>query len=238
MFHLVRTEYQTTRELAERCLTLAERQQDLGLLITAHTLLGASFFWSGVPVSACTHLEKAFTLYDPHSGRNQMWIYETDLGVFSGTDESLALWCCGYPNQALKRNREAFFLAQELSHPPSIVLALVWTAIFQQLCWKNVQTVREQTEAAMPLMMEHGLPDYLTLAIMLHGWALTEQKQEEKGIAEIHQGLTPERTFGSMFLRPYSLALLAEAQSKTGQFEEALITLAEALTITEKNEER
>jgi adenylate cyclase len=85
--------------------------------------------------------------------------------------------------------------------------------------------------------MEHGLPDYLALATMLHGWALAKQGQAKEGIIKIRQALDPGHFFGGIFLRPYHLALLAEAQSQAGRFGEGLNTLTEALTISEKSEE-
>ena len=237
MFHLIRTEYHTTRALAERYLALAEGQQDAGHLTAAHTLLGASFLWSGEPASACTHLEQGFLLYDAHVRPVQVQPYETDLGVFSGTDLALALWYCGYPDRALQTSREALSLAHKLSHPPSLVLALLWTAFFQQLCHNDPQTIRDQTEAAIPLTLEHGLPDHLAVATMLHGWALAAQGQVKEGINEIRQSLAPGRVFGGLFLRTYSLALLAEAQSKARQYDDGLQTLQGALTIAERSEE-
>ena len=38
-FYLVRAEYQTARELAEQCLSLAQRVQDSALLLLAHLAL-------------------------------------------------------------------------------------------------------------------------------------------------------------------------------------------------------
>ena len=237
--HLVCGEHHKTRELMEKSLALAERQQDAGLLISGHTLLGASYLWSGVSVAARTHLEQGVALADSSVHSSYTLSYSMDLSVFSRTDAALALWCCGYPDQARKRSHEALHQIQDLSHPPSVVLGLVWTAIFQHVHQKDACSVSKHTAAAIPLETEHGLPDYLAVATMLHGWALAEQGQAEAGIVQIRQGLAaPGRTMGGVYLRPYSLGLLAEAQSKIGQLEEGLQALTEALRVTEKNEER
>ncbi len=75
-------------------------------------------------------------------------------------------------------------------------------------------------------------------ATVLRGWALTEQGQGEKGIAQIHQGLATYRATGAGLGQSDFLALLAEAYGKAGQTEEGLGVLAEAMTLVDKNDER
>jgi predicted ATPase len=70
------------------------------------------------------------------------------------------------------------------------------------------------------------------------GWALAERGQEGEGIQQIHQGMAAHRATGVELYRPHHLALLAEAYEKTGQVEEGLRALAEALTVVDKNGER
>jgi predicted ATPase len=65
-------------------------------------------------------------------------------------------------------------------------------------------------------------------------WALAEQGQAGEGLAQISSGLEAWRTTGAEVQRPYYLALLAEAYGKSGQAEEALEVLAEALALVAK----
>jgi predicted ATPase len=58
------------------------------------------------------------------------------------------------------------------------------------------------------------------------------------GLARIRQGLAAWRATGLELLRPYFLALLAEACGKAGQSEEGLTVLAEALAQIDKTGER
>src|SRR5713226_9830251 len=44
-------------------------------------------------------------------------------------------------------------------------------------------------EALIALATEQGFPYWLALGTILHGWALAEQGQGEKGIAQIRQGI-------------------------------------------------
>jgi predicted ATPase len=76
------------------------------------------------------------------------------------------------------------------------------------------------------------------MAIIPRGWALAMQGQEEEGIQQIQQGLTAVRATRMESRRPYGLALLAEAYGKTGQVEEGLTALVEALALVDKTMER
>ena len=57
-------------------------------------------------------------------------------------------------------------------------------------------------------------------------------------MAQMQQGLAALRAIPAEVLRPYGLALLAEASAKVGQREEGLTLLAEALALTNDKEER
>ena len=63
------------------------------------------------------------------------------------------------------------------------------------------------------------------------------QGQVEVGIEQIHRGLATFRATGAEVWRPYHLALLAEAYGKTGQVEEGLTALAEALDAVDRTGE-
>ena len=76
------------------------------------------------------------------------------------------------------------------------------------------------------------------MGTILRGWALAEQGQGEEGIAQIRQGLAALRATGAEVVRPYFLALLAEAYGKVGQTEEGLSVVAEALALVDKTGER
>ena len=64
-FYLNRGELQTSRELAEQLMRLAQSVQDPYPLSVAHLGLGATLCWLGELTSARLHVEQALALYDP-----------------------------------------------------------------------------------------------------------------------------------------------------------------------------
>jgi predicted ATPase len=78
----------------------------------------------------------------------------------------------------------------------------------------------------------------LAFGTILQGWALTEQDQREEGIAQLQQGLAAWRATGAELYRPYFLSLLAEAYGRSGQIDNGLATVAEALDLVNATGER
>ena len=236
-FYFFRAELQTARELAERLIPLAQHTQDSALLLEAHTGLGHVLSSLGEVVSARTHYEQALALYDPGQRRSAIARRGVDIGVISLSFLSNVLWLLGYPDQALKRSREALTLVQEIDHPYSTAPVWVANTVLHQFL-HEAQAVQQQAEALSVLSNEQEFAASSPVAITLCGWALAEQGQEEEGIQQIQQGLSAARTTGTELNRPYRLALLAEAYGKTGQVEEGLTALAEALDAVERTGER
>jgi predicted ATPase len=117
LLYLVRGEHQTARELAEQFLSLAQSVQDPELLLWAHYGLGAMLTWLGEFTLALEHVRQSSALYDPQHHRSHALLYGQHPGVACLGFTAGDLWFLGYPDQALKKSREALTLARELAHP-------------------------------------------------------------------------------------------------------------------------
>jgi predicted ATPase len=226
--YLNRALYQRARELAEHCLALAARVHDAALLLKAHHALAWTLVALGELVLAREHLDQAMILYNPQQHHALAFLYGTDPGVHSLALTTFPLALLGYPAQALQRSHEALTLAQELSHPISLAIALDYAAVLHQLL-RQGRAAQARAEAAMTLCHEHGLAFYGALGSILRGWALAKQGQGEAGLAQLRQGLAAYRATGAKVMFPYALTLLAEACGQGGQMQERLAVLTEAL---------
>jgi predicted ATPase len=214
-FHTGRAEFQTARELAEQLFSLAEREQDPGLLQDAHRMLGMTMFQLGEPAPARAHFEQGMA--------NAAW----------------QMWFLGYPDQALDRVNEAVNLAQERTHPFSMTFAFMLnTAALVHQSRREAQAAQERAEALIALSTEQSFPHWLPYGTILRGWALTAQGKGAEGIAQMRQGLAAYQVTRSKLNRPYLLSLLAEAYGKVGQPEEGLTVLVEALALVDSTGER
>jgi predicted ATPase len=78
-------------------------------------------------------------------------------------------------------------------------------------------------------------PIYEASGRMQYGWTLAQYGQGTQSVSEIQQGLVvTQNRWGEQF-RPYYLSLLAESYGTTGQIEEALCALTQALALVDKS---
>jgi len=236
VFYLNRGEVQTSHELAEQLMRLAQSVQEGLLLSLAHMALGVTLQHRGELTSARTLLEQAIALYDPQQHlRSTVGIY-FDPRVLCRSYAAHTLWTLGYPDQGLKRSKEAVALAAGLSHPLTLTEAW-WFAASVHGLRREGQRAREQVEAAMTLATEQGFPTWLAFGAIVRGGALAEQGQEEEGIRQMRQGMAAMQATGSEAGK-FFLTYLAEAYRRVGQTEEGLSVLAEALAFANKTGRR
>jgi class 3 adenylate cyclase/predicted ATPase len=231
-FYGNRGAYATARELTEQLYRLAQREATPTPRLEAHAALVAIVFSQGEYALARTHAEQGIALADPRGQRAMAFRYDVVPGVICLECAAQALWCLGYPRQALRRSQEALALAQELAHPLSLALTQHW-ATWLHYRRGEVLAVHAQAETLLTLASAQGFPLYVGHGTYWRGWALARQGQGEAGLAQMHQGLAALLATGHEAARPRYLVLLAEVARQVGEVEEGLRLLAEALTAFE-----
>src|SRR5262245_21236158 len=79
--------------------------------------------------SARAHFERALAFYNPQQHRSLAFLSAWhDPGVACLSRMAWLLWHLGYPDQARQKTHEALTLAQELAHPPTLAITLIFTA--------------------------------------------------------------------------------------------------------------
>jgi class 3 adenylate cyclase/predicted ATPase len=236
-YYAVRGEVKPARELGEQLLGLAQKVQDPLFFSEAYYELGFILLFKGEFASARTHLEQGLAFYEPQQHRSDALVYGYESRVTCAALASWVLWYLGYPDQGLKRMREALTLARGLSHPYSLALTLLASAILNQFR-REVQLVQEQADAMITLSTEQGFAYWLAWGAILKGWMSAGQGHKEEGIGQLCQGLAAYRATGAELWRSYQLALLIEAYRREGRAAEGLSVLSEALVVVDRNEER
>ena len=224
--------FATARELAEQLYRLAQREAAPTPRLEAHAALAAIVFNQGEYALARTHAEQGIALADPIGQRALAFRYDVVPGVMCLVCAAQALWCLGYPEQAVRRNQEALALAQELAHPLSLALTQQWSVRLHHRR-REASAVQAHAEALLTLATAQGFLHYVWHGTYWRGWALAMQGQGEAGLAQIRQVLAAFLARGQILARSRYLVLFAEAAGHVGQVEEGLRYLAEALTAFE-----
>ena len=98
---------------------------------------------------------------------------------------------------------------------------------------REAPAVQAQAAALLNLATAQRFPLYMGFGTFWRGWTLVMQGESEVGLAQMRQGMAAVLATGQELSRPLYLALLAEAVGHTGQAEEGLLLLAEALAAFE-----
>jgi predicted ATPase/DNA-binding SARP family transcriptional activator/class 3 adenylate cyclase len=236
-FYLHRGELEMARALGEQLLALAQSTRDPIRLSRAHMMHGETLYSLGEFTQAREHCERGLAAYDQRQRRSHLVLYGNDTCTGCRIVHAQAIWCLGYPDQAVREVDELLVLAQELGHPFNLVFALYFCACVHQLR-REAQVVRERTEAMLRISTEQDFALYLAWGKCLHGWALAVQgweaadmEQLSAGIEQIEVGIAARRAEGGVSLLTQLLALLAEVCGQTGRAEDALGQIGEALDL-------
>jgi predicted ATPase len=199
--------------------------------------MGVQLWFLGELVPARAHLEQALALAGSRQDRALTLRAGEDARVTCLGYMARVLWALDYPDQALTRSREMLTYAQALSHTYSLSRALYYAGGLHRLR-REWSTAQERTAAALAITTEQGFGQSIGMLTLDRGWALAAQGQCEAGITQMHQGLATIRAAGQGVGWSQFLALPAEAYGKSGQAEEGLRLVAEALAHVDHTGER
>jgi tetratricopeptide (TPR) repeat protein len=125
LHYWVRGEIPAILDLAQQLHDLAHRAGDRALRLVASDVMGEVAVYLGDFTAARSHMEQCVSLYDPSQHRSLGLRYGGyDPGMAARAIGAHALWCLGFPDQALAWSRGAVALARDLSHPTTLAFVL------------------------------------------------------------------------------------------------------------------
>lgn len=234
LFHAVRAELASAQEIAARYVSLARRGQSQ-LSAAGQFLLGAVLV-NCDPLKARDHLQAALTYCDNTPNYRPFFDFGPELRVFARAHLSLALWLLGFPDQAMEENRRNMAIAEELSHPFSLALALAYSAIQHQYR-REPEAAEKLAEAAGAVCHKNGFRYYLSWTPIIRGWAHARKGALDEGLAEMRDGFAALKATGALLRGPYYLALMAETYREMGKLEEGWNSVTEAFALGQRSKE-
>jgi len=237
-WRLVRGDLRQAVDLAADGMALAESRQDPGMLMEALFMPGATMFYRGLFAGARASCEKALAAYDDRE-RTKFWTASTghNAGVTHRNYLSLALWHLGYPDQALKLDREARELARTIGHAYSLGHAIDFTAYLHHYCRLGTE-VRSAADEEITIGTEQGFQLWHALGTLHKGAATLLQGQRQESLPLLLKGFSDFRATGAEVRAPSYLGMLGDAYTQCARFEEAHKALNEGLAVVEKNDDR
>jgi len=202
----------------------------------AHWALGVTQLYMGQFTSSLVHLEHVIHFYDPQQHRSLVFLYGMDPGIFCRAHAAWAVWFLGYPDQALKRIQEMLALARDMNHPLCLCMAFLGATLFRLLRREN-RIAQDYANSLIQANLIKGFPLFQGVTLILLGRLKMEEGRIEEGKDQMRQALARIRSVLE-WSRPFFIAWLAQACAKSGQVEEGLSLLEEALAMIETGGER
>jgi class 3 adenylate cyclase/predicted ATPase len=236
-YHVVRGELDLARRCDDNLLRLSHQRNDFGGLVLGHHSSGRTMFFGGRFASSRSHQEEALKLYDPSSQPSLVGQagFGPRVGVLGFL--GLALFCLGFPDQALAQSNAAISEARRLAHPPSLAVSLNLGARLLSLVG-DYATLDERSDQLVAVATEQGFPYWRAQGDIFRGWAKAKNGDLTEGISLLLSGSTAFRATGAEVYVPHHTVLLARAYEIAGEIEEALARLDDALQSVERTGER
>jgi hypothetical protein len=151
--------------------------------------------------------ERTLALYHRANCASPVFLAGPDTRVACLLFTALIWLLQGYLDHALARSREALAAAYELDHAFTTSQALYLTGRLHQVRGE-ARLVEERARAMMDLATERGLSAWLADGTVLHGWAVAQGGDTDRGIAQLRQGLAAKEAIGVQQHTPGFLAFL------------------------------
>jgi class 3 adenylate cyclase/predicted ATPase len=224
-------------ELATQFLALAEKQTASGPLMIGHRLMGVSLLHSGNIADAGPHLDRTMTLYDPLEHRPLAARFGQDVGAATLCWKSIASWLLGFPEAALAESERALAIARGMGHSATLMYVLNFSTWTYLHCG-NYATASALVEEFVALKDQTGALFWEGWAIMYQGCVMALTGKPSDAARSIKSAAAAMRSRRTTVWMPLWLSYLARAGAESGQFDDAVQHIGEALTVVETTKER
>ena len=218
----------------EETLDLAETTGSTDLLLAAHMGACACYCFAGEFLKVLEHADRVRELYDAEQYRHVADILNHDPKTFAGIFGSISAWMLGYPDRAMRLSEEKDAHARRRGHPFDLGVALAMGAHEFEHRYDH-KDLRKRAEECERLGRDNGLPVlWALMAPASHGLALIREGNLVEGIARLKAALTFWEATGGKSHSPTRKAHLAEAMALTGDLDNALQLIDEAIAQVER----
>ena len=215
------------RPLSARLLRMTEHARDSGLRLQAHHSAWTTGLLGGDPADGYQHAEAGIRIYDPEEHRSHRNIYGGhDPGACALYTGALLEWLLGYPDSALARIDKAQALAERISHPFSMEIAVTYAAMLH-LNRGEPELATARIAVAEAIAAEQRV-SFIIEPLFLRGAVLVQQAAIAEAIAAIREGLASERPIATIW-QSYARCFIAEAFAREGNYQAANAAVKQAL---------
>jgi DNA-binding SARP family transcriptional activator len=234
--YVVQAKLERVQMVFNELQTLYQRSLDTAPPYAGMMLAGARLHLGWI-TEANAQFAEVIAAHDPDQIHQLQESQGSNYAAHARAWQAHALWCLGYPQQALRVGLDAVKLVKDLDQPFNLALVSAYLALLQQLCAEEA-VAREHAEYAFALTSKYQAPYYHSWAAILVSYALALEQPDEERIGGLRGSIAAFKASSARLRLPYYLSLLADVYRKSGLVEEGLACIDEALTEARAHNER
>jgi class 3 adenylate cyclase/tetratricopeptide (TPR) repeat protein len=215
-------------ELAPRYVKLAQMQGETGTTLAGLRMLGLESFHKGSYRDSLDQIRRSIALHDPARHRDLALRFGHDPRAAAANYEIWNLWYLGFPDQAAHKIVENMAWAREVNHANTTGIVFCYGACLPNIWLRNYATVESLAQETIAHAESFSLGLWHAWAQIYLGWALSMQAKAS-GIEEIEAGLKAASEIGARRLEPLHLSMAAEAYSRAGRHDSAIVASHKAV---------
>jgi tetratricopeptide (TPR) repeat protein len=222
--------------IAQRLYSLAQEQNDAGLVLGAYGALSSTLYFLGDFESARKYARHGIQLWRSRGAQapSEEYIAPITSCLIYG---AMCEWHFGEMASCHAMMDEANLITKELKDRNALAQALSCAAAVAYF-ERNPAAADGFASQLIELSTRHNFVFWLALGAIFRGWARSASGNTAEGIPSIEQGVRDFRTMGSVLGLPGHLARKAEALHLADRTSEALEAIYEAEAMAERFENR
>ena len=225
------------RALATQFQTIAEKQGGTVPLMIGQRIMGISLLCTGDIPQARTQFDRALALYDPIEHRPLAMRFGHDNKVAVLSYRAWTLWYLGYPEAALADSDHAVKDAREIGQAATLMYAL-YHALWPYVCCGNYVAAHALVDELLALADSKAASFWKAQATLYKGLLAGLNGKAYDAVQMSTAGLAIYRSTGATSFVPTHLAFLTRAYAELFQFDNAWLSISEALTAIKISKER
>jgi predicted ATPase/DNA-binding winged helix-turn-helix (wHTH) protein len=220
---------------AQRCLSVAERSDNIRGKVVAEWMLGATYHFAADQSAAIYHCERGFEL-EPDAGRVQLNLFGFDHRMRALVGLARSLWLRGLPDQARKVAHQTIDEADRQGQPLSHIIALVFS--IPVFLWRgDFEEADAPIQASISLGSRYPMSTFHAIGVALNGELMVENGNPISGVKSLRDALKVLLAHRHRIVIPAVQCALAKGLTSCREFEEAVATIDGALADAEESGE-
>jgi predicted ATPase len=238
-FNTASGQHRAALEMVERFYALVTKRPDHpNDRLVGERMMGVSLFYLGDLSVAQRHLASVLADYVTPGNRSHVNRFQIDPRVSARVFDAWIHWLQGFPDQAMRVIETSIEDAGAINHTVTLCYALAFGACPIALWVGNLVAAEKYVGMLLNYSTRHALARWRALGSRHQAMLVIKRGDVAGGLRLLRASFDELGEANTAFRLLLFLSEMAEAQGRAGQIADGLVTIEEAIALTQQTEER